>query len=128
MRVSGCKRAGGNARGDQRIGENLGVARRIRRLLHLRAGRDVEARASQSQSLFLSMLLSMPAAGALIGLALPIVRVLFEPLRLRLTGGRGLRSRERGSAAQISTFAPSSITRAISLSAEVVVVRPDLGS
>jgi len=45
---------------------------------HIGAGRDVEARASQSQSLFLSMLLSMPAAGALIGLALPIVRVLFE--------------------------------------------------
>ncbi len=45
---------------------------------HIGAGRDAEARASQSQSLFLSMLLSMPAAGALIGLALPIVRVLFE--------------------------------------------------
>ncbi len=45
---------------------------------HIGAGRDLEARASQSQSLFLSMLLSMPAAGALIGLALPIVRVLFE--------------------------------------------------
>lgn len=45
---------------------------------HLSAGRDVEARASQSQSLMLSMLLSMPAAGALIALALPVVRVLFE--------------------------------------------------
>jgi putative peptidoglycan lipid II flippase len=45
---------------------------------HIGAGREEEARASQSQSLFLSMLLSMPAAGALIGLALPIVRVLFE--------------------------------------------------
>ena len=45
---------------------------------HIGAGREAEARASQSQSLFLSMLLSMPAAGALIGLALPIVRVLFE--------------------------------------------------
>jgi len=45
---------------------------------HIGAGREVEARASQSQSLFLSMLLTMPAAGALIGLALPIVRVLFE--------------------------------------------------
>ncbi len=45
---------------------------------HLSAGRDLEARQSQSQSLFLSMLLSMPAAAALIGLALPIVRVLFE--------------------------------------------------
>jgi len=45
---------------------------------HLSAGRDAEARASQSQSLFLSMLLSMPAAGALIALALPVVRVLFE--------------------------------------------------
>jgi putative peptidoglycan lipid II flippase len=45
---------------------------------HIGAGRENEARATQSQSLFLSMLLSMPAAGALIGLALPIVRVLFE--------------------------------------------------
>jgi len=45
---------------------------------HLSAGREAEARQSQNQSLFLSMLLSMPAAGALIGLALPIVRVLFE--------------------------------------------------
>ncbi|MDC9822490.1 murein biosynthesis integral membrane protein MurJ [Devosia sp. ZB163] len=45
---------------------------------HLSAGRDLEARQSQSQSLFLSMFLSMPAAGALIALALPVVRVLFE--------------------------------------------------
>lgn len=45
---------------------------------HLGAGRDLEARQSQSQSLFLSTLLSMPAAGALIALALPVVRVLFE--------------------------------------------------
>lgn len=45
---------------------------------HLSAGRDAEARASQSQSLMLSMLLSMPAAGALIALAVPVVRVLFE--------------------------------------------------
>ncbi|MBN9315784.1 MAG: murein biosynthesis integral membrane protein MurJ [Devosia sp.] len=45
---------------------------------HLSAGRDGEARQSQSQSLFLSMYLSMPAAGALIALALPVVRVLFE--------------------------------------------------
>ncbi|MDB5540096.1 MAG: murJ, partial [Devosia sp.] len=45
---------------------------------HIGAGRDLEARQSQSQSLFLSMLLSMPAAGALIALALPVVRVLFE--------------------------------------------------
>jgi putative peptidoglycan lipid II flippase len=45
---------------------------------HIGAGREADARASQSQSLFLSMLLTMPAAGALIGLALPIVRVLFE--------------------------------------------------
>jgi len=45
---------------------------------HLGAGRELEARQSQSQSLFLSMLLSMPAAGALIALALPVVRVLFE--------------------------------------------------
>lgn len=45
---------------------------------HIGAGRTAEARQSQSQSLFLSMLLAMPAAGALIALALPIVRVLFE--------------------------------------------------
>ena len=45
---------------------------------HLSAGRDAEARASQSQSLMLSMLLSMPAAGALVALAVPVVRVLFE--------------------------------------------------
>jgi len=45
---------------------------------HLGAGRDAEARASQSQSLLLSMLLSMPAATALVSLAVPIVRVLYE--------------------------------------------------
>ena len=45
---------------------------------HIGAGRDDEARASQSQSLLLAMLLSMPAATALIGLATPIVRVLYE--------------------------------------------------
>jgi putative peptidoglycan lipid II flippase len=45
---------------------------------HLGAGRDREARASQSQSLLLSMLLSMPAATALVALAMPIVRVLYE--------------------------------------------------
>jgi putative peptidoglycan lipid II flippase len=45
---------------------------------HIGAGREAEARQSQSQSLFLSMVLSMPAAGALIALALPVVRVLFE--------------------------------------------------
>jgi putative peptidoglycan lipid II flippase len=45
---------------------------------HLSAGRDVEARQSQSYGLFLSMFLSMPAAGALIAMALPVVRVLFE--------------------------------------------------
>ena len=38
----------------------------------------MEADASQNQSLLLSMLLSMPAATALIALAVPIVRVLFE--------------------------------------------------
>jgi putative peptidoglycan lipid II flippase len=45
---------------------------------HVGAGRDAEARSSQSQSLILSMLLSMPAAMALIALATPIVRVLYE--------------------------------------------------
>lgn len=45
---------------------------------HLGAGREVEARASQSQALLLSMLFSMPAAAALIAIPVPIVRVLFE--------------------------------------------------
>jgi putative peptidoglycan lipid II flippase len=45
---------------------------------HIGAGRDAEARNSQSQSLLLSMLLSMPAAVALFALAMPIVRVLYE--------------------------------------------------
>ncbi|SDG23710.1 murein biosynthesis integral membrane protein MurJ [Pelagibacterium luteolum] len=45
---------------------------------HLSAGRDIEARASQSQALLLSMTLTLPAATALIALAVPIVRVLFE--------------------------------------------------
>lgn len=45
---------------------------------HLKAGRALEAEQSQEQSLFLSMLLSMPAAAALIAMAEPIVRVLFE--------------------------------------------------
>lgn len=45
---------------------------------HLKSGRDQEARDAQSQSLLVSMLLSMPAATALIALAVPIVRVLFE--------------------------------------------------
>jgi putative peptidoglycan lipid II flippase len=45
---------------------------------HLKGGRTIEARASQDQALFVSMLLTMPAAVALIALAEPIVRVLFE--------------------------------------------------
>lgn len=45
---------------------------------HLKGGRAAEARAAQEQSLLVSMLLSMPAATALIALAVPIVRVLFE--------------------------------------------------
>jgi putative peptidoglycan lipid II flippase len=45
---------------------------------HLKGGRDVEARATQDQSLLVAMLLSMPAATALIALAEPVVRVLFE--------------------------------------------------
>ncbi len=45
---------------------------------HLKGGRDAEARATQDQSLLASMLLTMPAAFALIALAEPIVRVLFE--------------------------------------------------
>lgn len=45
---------------------------------HLKGGRDAEADASQSQALLISMLLSLPAATALIALAAPIVSVLFE--------------------------------------------------
>lgn len=45
---------------------------------HLTGGRDKEADASQSQALLIAMLLSMPAATALIALAEPIVRVLFQ--------------------------------------------------
>ncbi|UYN98838.1 MAG: murein biosynthesis integral membrane protein MurJ [Devosia sp.] len=45
---------------------------------HLKGGRATEARQSQDQALFVSMLLTMPAAFALMALAEPIVRVLFE--------------------------------------------------
>src|ERR1700712_5398462 len=45
---------------------------------HLKGGRDKEADASQNQALLISMLLSMPAAVALIALATPIVAVLFQ--------------------------------------------------
>lgn len=45
---------------------------------HLKGGRDREADASQNQALLISMLLSMPAATALIALAEPIVRILFQ--------------------------------------------------
>jgi putative peptidoglycan lipid II flippase len=45
---------------------------------HLKGGRDREADASQNQALLISMLLSMPAATALIALATPIVAVLFQ--------------------------------------------------
>ncbi len=45
---------------------------------HLKGGRDAEADASQNQALLISMLLSLPAATALIALATPIVSVLFE--------------------------------------------------
>jgi putative peptidoglycan lipid II flippase len=45
---------------------------------HLKGGRDAEADASQNSALLISMLLSLPAAMALIALATPIVSVLFE--------------------------------------------------
>ncbi|WIY53088.1 murein biosynthesis integral membrane protein MurJ [Devosia sp. YIM 151766] len=45
---------------------------------HLKGGRESAARASQDQALFVAMLLTMPAAFALMALAEPIVRVLFE--------------------------------------------------
>lgn len=45
---------------------------------HLSAGRDSEARASQSQAIVLSMILTLPAAAALMAIGEPIVRVLFE--------------------------------------------------
>lgn len=46
--------------------------------LHLSGKRFKEAEAAQTQSLLLAMLLSVPAATALIALAIPIVQVLFE--------------------------------------------------
>ncbi|GHA22540.1 putative lipid II flippase MurJ [Devosia pacifica] len=45
---------------------------------HLNGGRTEAARASQEQSVLISMLLSVPAAVALSAIAVPIVRVLFE--------------------------------------------------
>ena len=45
---------------------------------HLKGGRIDQAEATQDQALLIAMLLSMPAATALIALAEPIVRVLFE--------------------------------------------------
>jgi putative peptidoglycan lipid II flippase len=45
---------------------------------HLKGGRDAEADASQNSALLISMLLSLPAATALVALAAPIVSVLFE--------------------------------------------------
>lgn len=45
---------------------------------HLKGGRAAEADASQNSALLISMLLSLPAATALIALAAPIVSVLFE--------------------------------------------------
>ncbi|HEY8594106.1 MAG TPA: murein biosynthesis integral membrane protein MurJ [Devosiaceae bacterium] len=45
---------------------------------HLKGGRQVEAKAALDQSLLIAMLLAMPAALALIAIAEPIVRVLFE--------------------------------------------------
>ncbi|MEQ1900850.1 MAG: murein biosynthesis integral membrane protein MurJ [Devosia sp.] len=45
---------------------------------HLKGGRHVEADASQNQALLIAMLLSVPAATALIALAMPIVSVLFQ--------------------------------------------------
>src|SRR5690606_30588396 len=45
---------------------------------HLKNRREAEAHDVQEQSLLVAMLLSMPAATALIALAVPIVRVLFE--------------------------------------------------
>lgn len=45
---------------------------------HLKGGRLGQARDTQNQSLLIAMLLSLPAATALIALAVPIVRVLFE--------------------------------------------------
>lgn len=44
----------------------------------LKGGREAAAHATQNQSLLAAMLLSLPAAAALIAMAEPIVRVLFE--------------------------------------------------
>ncbi|OAM76329.1 murein biosynthesis integral membrane protein MurJ [Devosia elaeis] len=45
---------------------------------HLKGGREQQARASQEQAFLVAMLLTLPAASALMALAEPIVRVLFE--------------------------------------------------
>jgi len=45
---------------------------------HLKGGRAEAARNTQDQALLVAMLLSMPAAAALVAMAEPIVRVLFE--------------------------------------------------
>jgi putative peptidoglycan lipid II flippase len=45
---------------------------------HLKAERTADARRTQEQSLFIAMLLSMPAATAFVALSVPIVRTLFE--------------------------------------------------
>src|SRR5690606_2839317 len=45
---------------------------------HLKGGREQQARASQEQAFLVAMLLTLPAASALMALSEPIVRVLFE--------------------------------------------------
>lgn len=60
------------------IGIAIGVVLLPELSRHLKAGRNEQASAAQNQSLFMALLLTLPAALALTVIAEPIIRVLFE--------------------------------------------------
>lgn len=60
------------------VGIAIGVVLLPELSRHLKGGREAEAAAAQNQSLFVSLLLTLPASLALIVIAEPIIRVLFE--------------------------------------------------
>jgi len=60
------------------VGIAIGVVLLPELSRHLKGGREKEAAAAQNQSLFLGLLLTLPASLALIVIAEPIIRVLFE--------------------------------------------------
>lgn len=60
------------------IGIAVGVVLLPELSRHLKGGRDAEAKAAQDDALLISMMLTVPAALALIVLAEPMIRVLFE--------------------------------------------------